>query len=66
MQITLNGDPFEVKKAKTISELLKELELDIVKVAVEQNLQIVPRSTYGETTISEGDKIEIVHFIGGG
>lgn len=66
MQITLNGEPFEVKKAKTISELLKELELDIVKVAVEQNLQIVPRSTYGESTISEGDKIEIVHFIGGG
>ncbi|MCP4394770.1 MAG: sulfur carrier protein ThiS [Alphaproteobacteria bacterium] len=66
MQITLNGEPLTVKKATTVSELLDELELDMRKVAVEQNLQIVPRSTYQDAEINDGDKIEIVHFIGGG
>ena len=47
-------------------QLLIQLELDYRKVAVERNEEIVPRSLYGETLLSDGDAIEIVHFIGGG
>jgi len=45
---------------------VESLGLDARKVAVERNLEIVPRSAYGRTPIAEGDRIEIVHFIGGG
>ncbi len=50
----------------TIETLLLELELDSRLVAVEQNLEIVPKAIYGERKISEGDNLEIVHFVGGG
>jgi thiamine biosynthesis protein ThiS len=66
MHITLNGETYQVKRATTVSELLEELELDMRKVAVEKNLEIVPRSTYQDSDINDGDRIEIVHFIGGG
>ena len=46
--------------------LLTELGLDPAKIAVERNLEIVPRSQYGAVMVGEGDKLEIVHFIGGG
>ena len=49
-----------------VAALVAALGLDGRKVAVERNLEIVPRSTYGLTALSEGDRIEIVHFIGGG
>jgi thiamine biosynthesis protein ThiS len=49
-----------------IAALVAALGLDGRKVAVERNLQIVPRSTYGSTPLADGDRIEIVHFIGGG
>lgn len=50
----------------TIENLLTQLELDARLVAVEQNFEIVPKSNYGERKILEGDKLEIVHFVGGG
>jgi thiazole synthase len=50
----------------TVDELLRHLALDPAKVAVERNLEIVPRSTYRAVGLNEGDKLEIVHFIGGG
>lgn len=56
----------ELQKNITIANLLTELELEVRLVAVEQNLVIVPKSRYAEQTISDGDKIEIVHFVGGG
>ena len=63
--ITLNGDPRRTT-ATTIADLVRELELVPEKVAVERNGEIVPRSTLGEAPLAEGDKLEIVHFVGGG
>ena len=65
MQLTLNGDPRETSAA-TVAALVAELGLDVRKVAVERNLEIVPRSLYAATRLDEGDRLEIVHFIGGG
>ncbi len=65
MHIHINGEPREVK-ATTISALAEELGLDARKVAVERNLEIVPRSQHAHTALAEGDRIEIVQFVGGG
>jgi thiamine biosynthesis protein ThiS len=64
--ITLNGDPREVPANTTVATLLATLQLDTRKVAVERNLEIVPRSQYAATLLTAGDALEIVHFIGGG
>ena len=64
-QIQLNGEPRQVSAA-TILALVEELSLDPRKVAVERNLEIVPRSTYGDVPVADGDRFEIVRFIGGG
>ena len=61
----MNGEAQEVD-ASTVAALVDGLGLDVRKVAVERNLHIVPRSQYLATALSEGDRIEIVHFIGGG
>jgi len=66
MQITINGQAKSFETALNVEQLLGEIGLDHRKVAVERNLEIVPKSRYGETALSEGDKLEIVHFIGGG
>jgi thiazole synthase len=66
MQITINGEQQNFDAALTVEQLLGEIGLDTRKVAVERNLEIVPKSSYGETSLNEGDKLEIVHFIGGG
>ena len=65
MRIEVNGEARETA-ATTILGLVQELSLDPTKVAVERNLEIVPRSLHGETTLAEGDKIELVQFVGGG
>ena len=65
MRIQVNGDSRETA-ARTILALVEELGLDIRKVAVERNLEIVPRSLHGETALSDGDRIEVVQFVGGG
>ncbi|MFN7158414.1 MAG: sulfur carrier protein ThiS, partial [Erythrobacter cryptus] len=62
---TLNGAPHR-SAAATLAELVRELELAPEKVAVERNGEIVPRSTLGHAPLAEGDKLEIVHFVGGG
>jgi thiazole synthase len=64
--ITLNGEPRTIRDGLTIAMLAAEIGLDPKKVAVERNLEIVPRSTLADVTITEGDQIEIVHFVGGG
>ena len=64
--IHVNGDQRCVTVGITIAEMLAELGLDARKVAVERNLAIVPRSTFGEVLVNEGDAFEIVHFVGGG
>jgi len=64
--ITLNGEPRRIDTIVSVRDLLASLGLDPAKIAVERNLEIVPRSLYGEVMVGEGDRLEIVHFIGGG
>ena len=63
--ITLNGDTRQTN-AQTIAQLVRELELDPAKVAVERNREIAPRSTLEAAPLANGDVLEIVHFVGGG
>jgi sulfur carrier protein len=65
MHLTVNGEP-RTLDAQTVAALVAALRLDGRKVAVERNLEIVPRSLYGQTALAEGDRIEIVQFVGGG
>lgn len=65
MRIQVNGELREVEAA-TILALVEELGLDIRKVAVERNLEIVPKSLHASTAIMDGDRIEVVQFVGGG
>jgi thiamine biosynthesis protein ThiS len=64
--LTVNGDSLRVAAGSTVAQLIARLELDTRKVAVERNLEIVPRSTYATVLLQDGDRLEIVHFIGGG
>ena len=66
MRLTINGEARELPPVSTLSELIAALELDIRKVAVERNLEIVPRSSLGEVRVEDGDAFEIVYFVGGG
>ncbi len=66
VQLSVNGENREFPNPLTVESLLGILALDPRKVAVERNLAIVPRSTYAEVALAEGDRLEIVHFIGGG
>lgn len=64
--IQLNGDPHTAEAGMSIADLVRSLELDPSKVAVERNREIVPRSTLADVQVTEGDALEIVHFVGGG
>ena len=66
MKLWVNGEERAVDQVRDLAALVASLGLDPRKVAVERNLEIVPRSTYGATALADGDRIEIVHFIGGG
>ncbi len=66
MRLIVNGEALDSVKAADLAGLVAELGLDPRKVAVERNLEIVPRSLYAATALGDGDRIEIVHFIGGG
>jgi thiamine biosynthesis protein ThiS len=65
MELTVNGLTLR-SEARDLAGLVAELGLNPLKVAIEKNLEIVPRSLYALTPLGEGDRIEIVHFIGGG
>ena len=66
MNVIINGEARSIDGPVTVEQLLGDLGLDGRKVAVERNLEIVPKSLYHDVAIGEGDKFEIVHFIGGG
>ncbi|HZM86541.1 MAG TPA: sulfur carrier protein ThiS [Blastocatellia bacterium] len=66
MIILVNGNHTDIADDSGISDLIKLLGLDAQRVAVELNRRIVRRADWDSTTISEGDKVEIVHFVGGG
>ncbi|MEO7026947.1 MAG: sulfur carrier protein ThiS [Caulobacteraceae bacterium] len=66
MRLSINGEAREISGAGDIAALVALLGLDTRKLAVERNLEIVPLSLYATTPLADGDRIEIVHFIGGG
>ncbi len=66
MQVTLNGEPRELPAGVTVAALVDELGLAARRIAVEINLDVVPRGEYPTRALRDGDVIEIVQFIGGG
>lgn len=66
MRVTINGESREIIDGLTVSGLLQELRLTTGRIAVEVNQQIVPRAEHPSTTLADGDRIEIVSFVGGG
>ncbi len=66
MRIQLNGQDHALPGPMSLASLVERLGLDTRKIAVECNLEIVPRSAYAATMLSEGDRLEIVNFVGGG
>lgn len=66
ISVKVNGEDHRLPAGSTIADMLRSIAIAPEKVAVERNREIVPRSTIGETQVSEGDSFEIVHFVGGG
>ncbi|MES2677097.1 MAG: sulfur carrier protein ThiS [Pseudomonadota bacterium] len=66
IKITLNGDDKFIEPKSSLKNLLEELELDVKKIAIEKNYEIILPEDFAGNILSEGDRIEIVHFIGGG
>ena len=65
-KIQLNGDPYEVNYGTNLNDLLNKLKIQKNKVAIEVNGEIVEKGKYTSLVLSKDDKVEIVHFIGGG
>jgi sulfur carrier protein len=66
VQVHVNGEPREVPAGTTVEALLRDLGLAGRPLAVERNLEIVPRSAHGATPLADGDRVEIVTMVGGG
>ena len=66
LEIRLNGESCSVPADATVADLLAELQLTGRRIAVEINEEIVPKSSYAQTRLADGDRLEIVHAIGGG
>lgn len=66
MKIKVNGDARDIPDGLTVSALLEHLGMPLNRVAVERNLDILPRANWGETRVAANDNYEIVHFVGGG
>ena len=65
-KIQLNGDPYEINNGTNLNELLNKLKIQKNKVAIEVNGEIVENNRYSNLILNDNDKVEIVHFIGGG
>jgi thiamine biosynthesis protein ThiS len=66
MQLQINGELRSFPEKLSLSELIAQLGMKQDRVAVELNLEIVPRGNWEATVLKDGDKLEIVHFVGGG
>ena len=66
IEITVNGEAREVASGATVADLLAQLGVQTVRVAVERNLDIVPRANYHTVVLTAGDTLEVVSFVGGG
>lgn len=66
LRIHLNGEPRDVPSDSTLNDLLNELDLPSPRIAIELNGEVVSRAKWTETPVNDGDRIEVVHFVGGG
>ncbi|MGB5285822.1 MAG: sulfur carrier protein ThiS [Polyangiales bacterium] len=66
MRLVVNGEERHVQPSTTVKQLLSSLGLGDTLVAVERNEEVVPRAQHESTHLSEGDRLEVVHFVGGG
>jgi len=66
LSVTVNGEQRRIAAGATIAAMLRDLGIDPARVAVERNLAIVPKSTLEQVPVEDGDRFEIVHFVGGG
>ena len=66
MTLTLNGSPVTLEEGLTVAALLQQMKLPRERVAIERNGSILPKAAYAETHLAEGDRLEIVQFVGGG
>jgi thiamine biosynthesis protein ThiS len=66
LHITVNGDLVEVAGPLSITALLAQMDIDPRRVAVEHNLTVLKRAAFADTVVRDGDRIEIVNFVGGG
>jgi len=66
MKVFVNGEEKDLSDATSLSELITELDLPVARIAIELNREVVRRSDWGSTMLKDDDRIEIVHFVGGG
>jgi thiamine biosynthesis protein ThiS len=66
MKLVVNGKPVELPDGSTVAALVSQLGVEPARVAIERNQDVVPRRTWAEAQLADGDQIEIVTFVGGG
>jgi len=66
IEIIINGESRQIAAESTVTDLIHDLKLTPERLAIEHNLHILPRSAWAETRLQTGDRLEIVHFVGGG
>ena len=66
MNVVINGDSRDIPEGLTVTQLLDHLKINAGRVAIERNLEIVLRAQWESTPVEEGDRLEIVNFVGGG
>ncbi len=66
MTLTINGEPRDLPEGLTLTALVAHLGMKGDRIAIERNRQIVSRNTWDDVALAEGDRLEIVHFVGGG
>ena len=66
LSVRVNGEHRRVAGGMSVAQMVNQLGLDPLRVAVERNLEVIPRSTLSQVCVEDGDDFEIVHFVGGG
>ena len=66
MQVFVNGEARELSEPISLAELITQLDLPAARIAVERNIAVVRRNDWSATVLQDGDRIEVVHFVGGG
>lgn len=66
MQVYINGEPKELADNASLAEVISHLDLPVTRIAIELNRSVIRRANWETTIVQEGDRLEIVHFVGGG